>query len=67
VQRKAPPGAFEVIFSYSTYLFVLSSIIVVCLATTLYRLMLAKEGHRPSVAQHLSDDVTWFSTLESKS
>ena len=50
-------GAIEMIFSYSTYLYVLSSITVACMAISLYWLLLAKEGPRPSLARRGSGDT----------
>jgi hypothetical protein len=62
----ASMGAIEIIFSYGTYLFVLSSIIVVCMATTFYRLLLAKEGPRLSAAQDKPGNMTGFAPLGPK-
>jgi hypothetical protein len=62
----ASMGAIEMIFSYSAYLYVLSSIAVACMAISLYRLLLAKEGPRSSVAQHGSGDMATLAPLGSK-
>lgn len=62
----ASMGAIEMIFSYSAYLYVLSSITVTCMAISLYQLLLAKEGPRSSAAPHGSGDMTCLAPLESE-
>lgn len=59
-------AAIEMIFSYSAYLYVLSSITVVCMATSLYLQLLAKEGPRLSVAQHGSGEMADIAPLMPK-
>jgi hypothetical protein len=45
-------GAINVIFGYSTYLCVLSSIVLGCTAASFYWLSLAREGASPSAAEN---------------
>jgi hypothetical protein len=59
-------GAIEMIFNYSAYLYVLSSITVVCMATSLYLQLLAKEGPRLSVAQRGSGEMADIAPLMPK-
>ena len=59
-------GTIEMIFSYGAYLYVLSSITVVCMATSLYLQLLAKESPRLSVAQHRSGEMADIAPLMPK-